>query len=898
VPLVHRRRWFRPHLWLIAIIGVIVPRRLRADWQREWESELRHREQQLADWDRLDRRRKLDLLRRSSSAFWDALWLQKRRLETDMFQDLRFGARMLLAHPGFASVAVLTLALGIGANTAMFGLLDKVLIRTLPVEQPERLVAFVRNSGGEPEVFSYPKYTTMRAHESLSGLAAYLQRPFSIAIEGRTSDRVVGQVVSGNYFDVLGVRPALGRFFGPEDDRTPGAHPVAVIGHGLWRRAFAASPAAVGRAISINGFRYTVIGVAPSGFAGTSRGSVSDVYVPTMMQAQATDPQRARSMLDNPNAMWLRFIGRLADGVNREQAQAALSIAAAEPGSAGPDSTGRPKYSTAIMLMDGSRGHTDRVRDLSLPLALMMGVVGFVLVAACANLANLLLARASARHREMSVRLAVGASRARIVRQLLTESGILAALGAVAGLMVATWVTRALLAFEQPSNYVPRSLDGALDGRMLAFTAGVAVVTALLFSLVPALYASRPDLLSGLKGDPAGHGAGRLWRWSVRHGLVVIQVALSLVVLIGAGLCIRSLRALQAIDTGLDPAKVVTASIDLAASGYTEARGRQFVTDVSERVAALPGVEAVSFANVVAFSDLFWISSAVPEGHAPQPGQMLAFDFNAVSPGYFSTLGAALAGGREFAARDSTDAPRVAMVNEATARQYWPGQEAIGKRLQRGPQSIEVVGVVRNTRDKGLTRDPRPAIYLPLAQSYTPEVTLHARATADPQALIAGVRRELQAIDPLLPVYNLRTLSEQKDGSIYAERAVAAVLTLFAGLALIVAAIGIYGVLSYAVSERTREMGIRLAHGARTWDVLSLIVGQGMRLTMAGLVIGLAGAFALTRLIQRLLYGVSPSDPLTFALIPLLLAGVALLACALPAWRATRVDPLTSLRHE
>jgi predicted permease len=475
---------------------------------------------------------------------------------------------------------------------------------------------------------------------------------------------------------------------------------------------------------------------------------------------------------------------------------------------------------------------------------------------------------------------------------------MLAALGALAGLLVANGVTRALLGFDQPSNYVPRSLEGALDGRVLAFAAGLTVLTALLFSLVPALHGSKPDLLSGLKGDPAGHGASRLWRWSVRHGLVVIQVALSLVVLIGAGLCVRSLRALQAVDPGLDPSRVVTASVDLAASGYTEARGRQFIADLTGRVQRMPGVESVSAANVVAFSDQFWISGAVPEGHQAQPGQMLAFDFNAVGPDYFRTLGATLAGGREFTAQDSADAPRVAMVNEATARQYWPGQDAIGKRLQRGPQSLEIVGVVRNTRDRGLTRDPRPAIYLPLAQSYTPEVTVHARAAADPQALLAGLRRELQSMDALLPVYNLRTLTEQRDGSLYAERAVAAVLTLFAALALVVATVGIYGVLSYAVTERTREMGIRLAHGAQARDVLALIVGQGMRLTLAGVVLGLAGAFALTRLIQRLLYGVSANDPLTFALIPLGLAGVALLACSVPAWRATRVSPLTSLRHE
>ncbi|MGH9855775.1 MAG: FtsX-like permease family protein, partial [Blastocatellia bacterium] len=453
--------------------------------------------------------------------------------------------------------------------------------------------------------------------------------------------------------------------------------------------------------------------------------------------------------------------------------------------------------------------------------------------------------------------------------------------------------------FQQQTNFVPRSFDGSLDGRALGFTLGVSLLTGIVFGLAPALVASKPDFVAALKEDTPGRG-GSVRRLSLRNLLVVAQVALSLVVLIGAGLCVKSLRALQAIDPGFEPAKVMTASFDLSQNGYDEPRGRQFISQLSERVAALPGVEAVSFGNIVAFSDGFWISGATPEGYQPQPGERLAFDFNFISPHYFQTLGARLASGREFTAQDTADAPRVVIVNEATARRYWPGQEAVGKRiiLGRGTQFAEIVGVVRNSKEKGLTEDPRPAIYLPLLQQSVPELTLHARAATDAQTLLAAVRREVQALDATLPVYNLGTLAQQKDGSLYTERLAATLLTLFGLLALLLAAVGIYGVLSYAVTERTREMGIRLALGARPRDLLKLVVGQGLILTIIGLGLGVGAAFALTRLIEKLIFGVSSTDPLTFVVIPLLLAGVALLACWIPARRATRVDPLVALKCE
>jgi putative ABC transport system permease protein len=881
----------QPHLRFIALIGIIVPRQLRADWRQEWETELRYRETLLAEWDRLDWRTKLDLLRRSTSAFWDALWLQRKRLEADVYQDLRYGARLLLLHPGFTAVAVLTLALGIGANTAIFTLLDRVLIRPLPVERPEQLVALVSNAEGDPSIFSYPAYASLRDNNDvLVGLVAYFQRTFSVT-DGTHSERVTGQIVSGNYFSVLGVQPALGRFFLAEEDQTPGAYPVVVIGHGLWHRRFAADPTVVGRTLTINGYPFTVIGVAASAFTGTTRGTVTDVYVPAMMQAQVQPGNRGA--LSNPNFGFLRLIGRLKPNVSREQAQAALSSLADAPAQRAPapkDGKDRGK-AASVLLMDGSRGHTDRVRDLSLPLKLMMGVVGFVLLIACANVANLLLARAATRQNEIAVRLAIGASSFRIVRQLLTESTILSALGGGAGLLFAVWFTGVLTGIQQQAAFVPRTVDGSLDARTLAFTLGLSLVTGVVFSLAPALQASKPDFLTALTRTTRSVASGGR---GLRSLLVVTQVALSLIVLIGAALCVRSLRALQAIDPGLEPARVVTATFDLGQNGYDQPRGRQFIAALTERIARLPGVEAVSLVNIPPFSSRFWISGATIEGYQRRPNERLAFNFNAVSPDYFRTLRIPLTHGREFTAQDRQDAPGVIIVNEAAAQRYWSGESPVGKRTSVG----EVVGVVANSKERGLTEHPRPTIYLSLLQNYMSELTVQARTTTDPHTLLTAIRREVQALDARLPLYDTGTLTAQKDGSLYSERVSATLLTLFALLAVLVAGVGIYGVLSYGVTERTREMGIRLAHGAQPRDLFRLVVGHGMVLTIIGLGIGVGASLALTRLIQRLLFGVSPTDPLTFVMIPLSLAAVALLACWLPARRATRMNPVAALRYE
>ena len=891
----------KPHLRLIALLGLIVPRHLRDGWRREWEGEFRHRESQLDAWDRLGWRDKLDLFRRSGSAFWDALWLCRRRLEAGMFQDLRYGARMLLRQKTFTAAAVVTLGLGIGATTAIFTLLDKIVVRTLPVEAPDRLVTFLGGAEGHPLAMSYPIYVALRDRvPPLPAIAAYSPRPFSVA-SGAAADRVTGAVVSGNYFSALGVQPALGRFFAPDEDRTPGTHAVAVLGHGLWRRRFGSDPAVVGKAVTLNAQTFTVIGVAPPDFTGTTRGAIVEVYVPTMM-APTVLPGWSR-VLESPNWGWLLLIGRLAPGATRAQAQAAFiqTVADVDPGGrppAKPDPTILADQQPRVQVLDGSRGYREEVENLTRPLQLLMAAVGFVLLIACANVASLLLARAVTRRHEIAVRLATGASRWRIVRQLLTEGLLLAGLGGAAGLLVAARLTALLTGVQQRVTYLPHTLDGTIDARALMFTLAIAIVTGIAFGLAPARQSLSSDLVSGLKTAVPGRGGRGL---TLRSLLIVGQVALSVIVLVGAGLCLKSLAALQSIDTGLQPSRVVTASFDFGMSGYDEPRGRRFIDAVTRRVEAVPGVEGVAWGEIVAFSDYFSIGGAAVEGYEPAPGERMPFDFNTVSPNYFRTIGVPLVAGREFTAADTPGSAPVVMINEAAARRYWKGRDAVGGRITipRGPEvvGLEVIGVARNSRVTKVTDETKPAIYLPLAQNYAGAPTLHVRA-ADPRAVLSRVRQELQATDPNLPAFNLQTLDAQKNGSLYAERLSAMLLTALGALAAALVAIGLYGMLSYAVAERTREIGIRLALGATHADLMTMVIRRGLVLTAAGSIAGVAGALAAVRVLRGLLFGVSTTDAQVFVLAPIGLVAVAFLACWIPARRATRLNPLAALRHE
>ena len=829
-----------------------------------------------------------------------------------LFKDLKFGVRGLLKRPGFTVIAVLTLALGIGANTAIFSVVNATLMRPLPVVDPDRLV-FVFN-GPPGSVFSYPDYAALRDQNNvLDGLIAWGGITASLSTNDQP-DLVNGAIVSGNFFDVIGVRAQLGRVITAEDDKTPGAHPVAVISQGLWQRRFAADPNIVGRQLLLNGNNFTVIGVLPGGFDGLQLGPVRDLYVPMMMQATMRPPRAGYSGEKNPdllqvrNNRWLFSVGKLKPGVSPEQAQASLALIAKQL-----EEQHRVNEGRGISVSAFSEGDNPSNRQqLSSVARLLMGVVGIVLLIACANVANLLLARSSARTKEIAVRLAIGATRWRIVRQLLTEGILLATLGGAAGLLLAWWATRSLSATPPPQGALPLTPQFAIDLRVLLFTLGLSVLAGIVFGLAPALRASRPALVPALKDDAAAFFE-RTRVFSLRNLLVVTQVALSLVLLIAAGLFLRSLQQARTIDPGFDAEKIVNLPLNINLLRYTSTQGREFYKQVVERVEAIPGVESASVARIAAVSGSSSVRSLLIEGRegsdtqfrsdnaGAASGDSDSTSANVVGPRYFQTMGIGLMQGRDFNAQDNEDHPLVVIVNEAFLRRHFPSGDALGKRLSvNGPQGPwrEIVGVVRTSKYFSLGEAPTPVTYLPLQQNHETGMNLHVRTAVDPSTVAAAIRNETQALEKNLPLGNPELMSERVANSLYAARMGAILLAVFGGLALLLASIGLYGVMSFAVSRRTRELGIRVALGARPGDVFRLVLRQGMILVVVGLVIGLGVAWMVTRLLASFLYGVSTTDAFTFAAIPALLILVALLACYLPARRATKVEPLTALRYE
>jgi predicted permease len=819
------------------------------------------------------------------------LGTRRRNMIADLWQDLRYGLRMLRKSPGFTLVAVLSLTLGIGANTAIFSLINTALLRPLPIAKPEQLVA-LNNAGSNHTfpTFSYPNYKDFRdRNEAFSDLIGYRFTPISLSHDG-INERLWGYEVTGNYFAALGVNAALGRLISSDDDAVPGASPVAVVSYKGWQQRFGGEPGIIGRDVIVNGRSYTIIGVAPQGFYGTEIIAAPDMWFPVAMQAQL---EIGSKWLDDRGVENLFVQARLKPGVSVAQAQTALNDVALQLEREYPVEN---EDKRVALSPPGLIGNAFRGPVLGFA-GLLMVVVGLVLLLACTNLANLLLARAADRRREIAVRLALGASRARLVRQLLTESLLLACGGGALGLLLAFKLVGLAVGFKLPID-VPLTIDLHMDYRVFIFTCLISLATGVLFGLLPAWQATKTDLVPALKDEFSFGGYRRSW---LKNSLIVFQVALSLVLLIGGGLMLRGLRQAQTIELGFTPQHAGEVSFDLRLQGYDEARGKEFQKRLLERVRALPGVQSAGIADLAPVDLHFSRDRVFIEG---QPLERLTnvpvTMVNRASPGYFEAMDTRIVRGRDFTEHDDEKATRVAIINETFARRFWPGEDPIGKRFsQGGPESPkrEVIGVVQDGKYAGLNEDPKPFFSRPMWQTYSGATTLIVRGAADPQGLIALVRNELQQLDPHLPLAS-RTLVERMNLPLMPARIAASVLGGFGLLALALAAIGIYGVMSYSVAKRTHEIGIRMALGAQRADVLKLVIGQGLTLTIIGMAIGSLAALALTRAMKSLLFGVSATDPSTFVGVAVLLAGVALLASYIPARRASRVDPMVALRCE
>jgi predicted permease len=829
-----------------------------------------------------------------------------------ILRDIRFGFRSLLKHPGFTAIAVITLALGVGANSTIFSVVNATLMRSLPVSHPENLVYVF--SGNPGSVFSYPDYAEMRDQNHVfDGLIAWGGITASLNSNDQT-DLVSGAVVTGNYFQNLGVGAEKGRVFNPEDDQTPGAHPLAVISHGLWQRRFGGDQNIVGRQLLLNGHNFTIIGVTPPGFGGAQMGVVRDLYVPMMMQAVVRPPRSGYSGEMDPDLLrkrsnrWLYSVGKLKPGVSIEQAQADLALIAKQQENAYPETN---RNRGVRVLAFSQSDDPEQRRQLGSVATLLMSTVGLVLLIACANIANLLLARGSARGKEIAIRLAIGASRWRIVRQLLTESVLLATLGGILALLIAWWATATLRALPPPAGALPLTPQFSIDLPVLLFTMGLALLAGIVFGLAPALRISRPAIVPALK-DESRTVTDRKAYFNLRNLLVVTQIGLSVVLLIAAGLFLRSLRHAQAIDPGFDAEKIVTVPLNINLLRYTKPQGREFYRQAVERVESIPGVESASVARIVALGGGASVRSLAIEGRSgsdnqfrsegagPAGGDANSVSSNVVGPKYFQTMGIGLLRGRDFNLQDTEDKPGVVIVNESFVQRHFPGEETIGRRISfngaAGPWR-EIVGLVHDSKYLSLGEPLTPVVYLPLQQNHETGMTLHVRA-ANPSSIVGAVRSEVQSLEKNLPISNPTPMNEWIINSLYAARMGAILLGVFASLALVLAAIGLYGVMSFSVSQRTRELGIRMALGAQTSDVFKLVLRQGMGLVICGVAFGLGAAMIVTRLLTSFLYGVSTTDRITFAIIPIVLALVAGIACYIPARRATKVDPLVALRYE
>ena len=813
-----------------------------------------------------------------------------------MIKDLRYAMRSLLKRPGFVAVAVITLALGIGANTAIFSLVNAVLLRSLPVERPNEIVSVaMRGKDDSMSAFSYPNYRDFRdRNEALSGLLVYRFVPVSLSRSGG-NERIWGYEVSGNYFDVLGVKAIKGRTFLPEEDKTPLAHPVAVLSYASWQRRFGGDPDIVGKDVLLNNHQFRVIGIAPEGFKGTELVYTPEIWLPAAMMewvepgAQWLEDRNTRNFFAN---------GRLKPGVDLRQAEASLNHLALQLAKEYPDTNEGQSIRVVPpgFILPDLRGAVVSFTWV------LMAAVALVLVVTCTNLAGLMLARATDRRREIAIRLAMGANRVRLIRQLLTESVLLSFVGGLAGVLLAFWIIDVLLAFKPPIDF-PLALDVSVDWRVLLFSLLVSLAAGAIFGLAPALQATRPGLSQALRETSAQGGAART---RLRSVLVVAQIAISLVVLIAAGLVVRTLQQLQTMSPGFDSTNALTMSFDLGLQGYDDNRGQQFYRQLAERVQALPGVKSAAVSSYIPLSLNYNSRNIFVEGQPAQRGENVPLAMNgSAGPRYFETMRTPLVHGREFTEQDQEKTEPVVIVNETFVRRLMPNvsspSEAVGKRISFNSASgpfRRIVGVTGDGKYFNIAEDPRPFLWAPMAQDYSSNGILTVRTDSNPESLLAAVRNEVQALDPNLPLFDVKTLSEHMRFAFFPAKVAATVLGVFGFVALLLSAIGIYGITSYTVAQRTHEIGIRLALGAQLSDVLKLVLSHGLKLTLIGAVLGLFGAYLATRAITSVLYGVSATDPLTFGLVSVLLIGVALLACYVPSRRATKVDPLVALRNE
>jgi len=828
-----------------------------------------------------------------------------------MFQDLRYGMRALIKNPGFALTVILLLALGIGANTAIFSVTDAILLKMLPVREPEQLILLSHTERfRDRHNFTYENYERFRDNnQALSGVLAYYPLRLTVRVDAQPEPAINGQLVTGNYYAVLGVNAAVGRTIMPDDDRVPGAHPICVISDGYWGRRFGRDPNVIGKVIHISGFPFTVIGVTPPEFFGLEVGISMDISVPVTMREQAM-PGVTFYNRDNNR---FRVLGRLRPGATIEQAQASLELLYQQDTAA--QKMNQPTFSRLEqqpVVTSGSRGLSALRRQFTQPLFILMGVVALVLLIACANVAGLMLVRAVARRKEMTVRLALGAGRPRLIRQMLTESFLLAGLSGLLGLLFAWWGTKLFLPMMSKTD-IPLHLRFNPNLRMLGFTMLVAVFTVVLFGLAPAFLATRVDLQSALKQD-SREGSGRAARLGLNRGFVIAQVALSLLLLVGAGLFVRSLQQCQHVDPGFVRENLLVLKLEPVGSDRKSRALPRLTTlydEIVRRVEALPGVRQASLVGYSPISRSEWLemgqtpetsSPMNVEGYAPRTNEEMRINNMQVYPNSFAVLGIPFVAGRDFGPGDSGEGKYVAVINESMASRFFGGGNPIGRSIsyQSDTYKMEIVGVVKDVKYKSLREPGRPMFYLPFAQAQTGrgQMTLIVRTAGDPAPVAVAVQREVRTLDPTLPMFEAETLVSHMDASLVQERLVATLLSVFGFLALLMACIGLYGVMAYEVARRTHEIGIRMALGTSTQGVLWLVLGETLRLAGVGILIGLGAALAATWWMESLFFGIQSYDPQAIGLAVFVLLAVAAAAGYLPARRASLINPMTALRHE